>query len=524
LTIIGLVLFSSVTRSDEDDVKLNQILEGIDVLHIAGDYRGDISCLCYESKQCEPGSLFVAVPGLKYDGHAFISDAVTRGSRCIVHEKEIEPLPGITFVRVRDCRRALGQMGRNFYGDPSSEMTLIGVTGTNGKTTVTFLIESILTRAGCRVGVLGTINYRYAGKVFTAPHTTPESVVVQKILRDMADAGVTHVVMEVSSHAVDLRRIDDCTFTIGIFTNLSQDHLDYHETIDRYFEAKRRFFVDVMNKGEILINGDDPWGIRLLQEIPRREAVTYGIEHSSTITARRHTLRVDGISADVTAGGDSFHVRSPLMGRFNLYNILASVAAACSLGIPVPVICEGIEGLKRIPGRLEKVSGPGEPVVLVDYAHTEDALKKVLDSLLDIKEGRIITVFGCGGDRDRLKRPLMGSAAASRSDITVVTSDNPRSENPLKIIEEIERGIAALPVRKCTVDEISHLAPGERGYTVIPDRRASIDFAVALAEERDIVLIAGKGHEDYQILGDRKIFFDDRVYSKEALAQRSHRT
>ena len=509
-------------RSDEDDVKLNQILEGIDVHHIAGDYRGDISDLCYDSKQCVPGSLFVAVPGLKHDGHAYVADAVMRGSRYIVHEKEIEPHPGITFIKVRDCRRALGQLGKNFYGNPSSGMTLIGVTGTNGKTTVTFLVESILTRAGCHVGVLGTINYRYAGKVYAAPHTTPESVVVQKILRDMADAGVTHVVMEVSSHAVDLGRIDDCEFDIGIFTNLSQDHLDYHETIDRYFEAKRRFFVDVMKKGRVLVNGDDPWGVRLLHEIPRRETVTYGIEKPCTIRARTYTLRVNGISAEVTTEGGAFSVRSPLMGRFNLYNILASIAAACSLGIPVPVICAGIEGLERIPGRLEKVSGPGEPVVLVDYAHTEDALKKVLDSLLDIKEGRIITVFGCGGDRDRLKRPLMGSAAASRSDITVVTSDNPRSENPLKIIEEIESGIAALPVRKCTVDEIFRLAPGERGYTVIPDRRASIDFAVARAEERDIVLIAGKGHEDYQILGDRRIFFDDRVYAKEALAERRH--
>jgi UDP-N-acetylmuramoyl-L-alanyl-D-glutamate--2,6-diaminopimelate ligase len=344
----------------------------------------------------------------------------------------------------------------------------------------------------------------------------------------MVDKGVTHVVMEVSSHAVDLRRVDECSFDMGIFTNLSQDHLDYHETLENYFQAKKRFFAEIIPAGKknyayrMIINGDDPWGQRIVGEagskLPYR---TFGIENKCDMTADGYTFSLEGTRAEINAGGNRFAIFSPLIGKFNLYNILASVTAASLLGIPESFICTGVENLKNVPGRLEKVSAPGEPVVFVDYAHTEDAMQRVLQNLSQFKKGRIITVFGCGGDRDRGKRPLMGKAATAWSDLAILTSDNPRTEDPLSIIGEIEKGMGGNSTRKLLPGELKKNA-SEKGYVVIPDRREAIETAVALADISDIILIAGKGHEDYQIIGEKRIPFDDRHVAKEALINKRH--
>jgi UDP-N-acetylmuramoyl-L-alanyl-D-glutamate--2,6-diaminopimelate ligase len=502
-------------------MQLSLLLKGIGTLETKGDPEGEVVSVCYDSRQCSPGSLFVAVPGLKADGRQFIADACARGAAFVVHEGEFQPPPGITAIRVHDSRRTLGTLGRNFFGHPSAALTLIAIVGTNGKTTVTYLIESILRAAGCAVGVLGTVNYRYGGATFPAPNTTPESFEMHRILREMTDHGITHVVTEVSSHAVDLRRVDECAFDLGVFTNLTQDHLDYHRTMENYFQAKKRFFSEVLPGGgkshslRMVINADDPWGERILREVGGGR-LTYGLETPCDVTAEPFHLSIGGIEATIRLDEERLAVASPLMGRFNLYNILAAAAAAQALKIPGRFIRDGIAALAHVPGRLEKVSTAGQPAVFVDYAHTEDALRRVLQNLTAFRTGRIITVFGCGGDRDRGKRPLMGEAASTYSDLAIVTSDNPRTEDPLAIIHEIEAGIQ---VKKFPDAGDPPRHRDEQGYRVIPDRREAIATAIAMANAADIVLIAGKGHEDYQIIGTRKFPFDDRQIARQELSQ-----
>ena len=498
--------------------QISDLLEGVDTLEIQGDVSGEASGLFYDSRKCEEGSLFVAVSGARFDGHDFIPEAVKRGARYVVCDREAVPrsLPA-TCIRVRDSRLALAILARNFYGDPSRDICLIGVTGTNGKTTITFLLESILTAAGCSVGVLGTVNYRYAGRIFPALHTTPESLDLQKMLREMVDAGVTHVVMEVSSHAIDLKRVYGCSYDVGVFTNLSSEHLDYHRTMGDYFRVKKRFFDDVIREHPAVVNGDNPWGLRLFSEI-RSPVVTFGFDGSWDVSPADASLSPDGIDAKIRHSGGEFAISSPLTGRFNLSNILASSAAAMSIGIGTEDIRAGIKALAVVPGRLERVSGRDEPAVFVDYAHTEDALENVLATLLEFKKGRIITVFGCGGDRDCTKRPGMGKVAAALSDLAIITSDNPRTEDPLAIIGDIEGGVGIGSTRY-TPEEITNGLTG-KGYTVIADRKAAIHLAVSVADGADIVLIAGKGHEDYQIVGTTKFPFDDRMIAREALYTR----
>ena len=500
-------------------------MKNVEMPHNEGRFSGNVSAICYNSRHCEKNSLFVAIPGLKVDGHHYIEDAITRGARFIVHEKDYVAPPGVMAIRVKDSRRALGIMGRNFYKDPSSHLCLISVMGTNGKTTVTYMLESILEAAGYRVGVLGTVNYRFNNKVLPAPNTTPESYEMQKILRLMVNEKITHAIAEISSHAVDLKRVDDCAFDMGIFTNLSQDHLDYHGTMENYFQAKKRFFDEVLpseekSKKTMVVNGDDPWGQRLVKEVPKDLSLwTFGIDNVCDITAEPLTLSLEGIKAKIHRGRSSFTISSPLIGLYNLYNMLAAVTAALSLNIPEKFIQIGLRKLKKVPGRLEKVSKPNEPVVFVDYAHTDDAIRRVLQNLSTFGKKKIITLFGCGGDRDRGKRPLMGKAAASSSDITIVTSDNPRTENPLSIIADIEKGIHEISVKKFS-PEVLNKHTSEKCYTVIPDREKAIEKAVSLASGSDIILIAGKGHENYQIIGDKRIPFDDRKMAKAALASK----
>ncbi len=506
-------------------MNLSVLLEGIDVLGISGpaDKGMDVTSLCYNSRQCSRNSLFVAVTGLKADGHDYIDDAVRRGAKVVVCERDVPTSPEITQIRVKNGRRALGLLARTFCGDPSSSLVAVGVVGTNGKTTITYILESIFSVAGFCCGVLGTVNYRYPGLKMEAPNTTPESLDLQRILRDMADNGVTHVVAEVSSHAIDLRRVDDCHFDLGIFTNLTQDHLDYHKTMENYYQAKKRFFSEVLPGGgksrrhSMVVNVDDPWGKRLVREAgAANRPLTFGIEEDAHIRPSSFDLSLNGIKAEIAVGPARFELVSPLIGKFNLSNVLAAVSAAIALRIPVEAICRGVMQMNAVPGRLEKVSGLNQPQVFVDYAHTDDALRRVLESLSPFKKGRIITVFGCGGDRDRGKRPLMGKVATNYSDLTILTSDNPRSEDPLSIIGDIEVGINCQSIPKGSPEELS-LGMTGRGYMVIPDRREAIEAAIRSARSSDIVLIAGKGHEDYQIIGANRLHFDDREIAKEIL-------
>jgi UDP-N-acetylmuramoyl-L-alanyl-D-glutamate--2,6-diaminopimelate ligase len=501
---------------------LLELLEKVDVLEVHGTRAREIEGICFDSRRCEADFLFVAVAGMKFDGHLFVPEAVRRGAKAIVYEKEIARHASYTSIRVRDSRRALGVLGKNFFENPSGALGLIGVTGTNGKTTVTYLLESILREAGHEPGVIGTVNYRWGTKVLTASHTTPESFELQRLLAEIRSAGITHVVMEVSSHALELRRVEDCEFDLGIFMNLTQDHLDFHGTMEDYYASKKRFFTDLLagekngrRQGRI-INIDDPWGRRLAEELGAKGLVTFGIDSIAFVQAKEAELSLGEIRAEIETPAGAFPLRAPLSGRFNLYNILAATAAAFHLGIPLSAIQRGIECAKPVPGRLEKISETGEPAVFVDYAHSEDALKRVLQNLARFRKGRIITVFGCGGDRDRGKRPLMGRAAAEESDLVIVTSDNPRTEEPLAIIGAIEGGIDANVMKKISPEELRAAGAGKT-YTVVADRREAIGLAIGMASPDDIVIIAGKGHEDYQIIGTVTIPFDDRTVGREAL-------
>ena len=501
-------------------MQLPHLIAGMESVRVAGSLREEVTAVCYDSRQCVPGSLFTAVPGLKADGRDFIAGAIARGARVIVHEGDFVPPPGVTAIAVPDSRRALGLLGKNFYGDPANQLRLIAVIGTNGKTTISYLIEAILQAAGLSAGVIGTVNYRYGGRLLAAPHTTPESLDLQRILREMADGGVSHVVAEVSSHAIALGRVDHCAFDMGVFTNLSQDHLDYHQTMENYFQAKKRFFSELLPAGKtdrprwMVVNSDDPWGRRILEETAG-DRLTYGLDSPADVTAAPFRLSLDGIAATLRLGEAQLEIASPLLGRFNLANILAAAGAARALGLPPAAIARGIASLSYVPGRLEKVSDGAEPAVFVDYAHTDDALRRVLENLAAFRRDRIITVFGCGGDRDRGKRPLMGEAATAGSDLTIITSDNPRSESPLEIIRQIEKGIGTFRFPSVAAAAQN---PDRRGYLVLPDRREAIATAIALSRPADIVLIAGKGHEDYQIIGTSREPFDDRVVARQALA------
>jgi UDP-N-acetylmuramyl-tripeptide synthetase len=401
-------------------------------------------------------------------------------------------------------------------------MVLVGVTGTNGKTTVTYLLEQILKQAGHRPGVVGTINYRFADQVFDNPVTTPESLELQGILRQMADAGTTHAVMEVSSHALDLHRVDGCRYDLGVFTNLTQDHLDLHGDMDRYWAAKRLLFTDFLKPADhahpvrAVVNADDPKGRELARTMGSAalRTATYGEGDVLPLAVIRD---LTGIRGSIATPGGEIPLTSPLVGDFNLENILSAVGAALALNVESAAIAAGIEATPCVPGRLERVAGGGQRTVFVDYAHTPDALENAIRALRALTPGRLVTVFGCGGDRDSTKRPIMGEIAARLSDLAVVTSDNPRSEDPLTIIAHVEAGVKRTAARRFDADDLN---PGwPRGaYLVVPDRQAAIATAIRIAGEDDAVLIAGKGHETYQILADGIIDFDDRQVARQALA------
>jgi UDP-N-acetylmuramoyl-L-alanyl-D-glutamate--2,6-diaminopimelate ligase len=397
-------------------------------------------------------------------------------------------------------------------------MNLVGITGTNGKTTISYIIESIFQAAGLKCGVIGTVNCRYDDVVLESAHTTPESIDLSSMMADMLAAGVSHVVIEVSSHALKQKRADGCRFSSAVFTNLTHEHLDYHHTMENYFESKARLFRELMREdGTPVLNIDDNWGSALAGELA--EAITYSLTQDADICVKDFAAAKDGMTATLKTPKGELKIESALIGEYNLSNIMAAIGTTLSLGVDVEAITSGIEALKRVPGRLEVIDGDEDessaPRFLVDYAHTADALSHVLNALRKVTGGRLITVFGCGGDRDAEKRPLMGKAATSLSDISIITSDNPRGEDPVKIIEDIEAG----------VEDVRRYGAGEEiegpGFLVIAERRDAIRRAVALAGVNDTVLVAGKGHEDYQLVGERSHHFDDREELRSALKERS---
>ena len=487
----------------------------------------EITSLHYRSGEVLPGGLFIALKGAHADGHQFVSAAAANGAAAVVISEPCPVSQRIATVRALDTRKAMAALSAEFYGRPSEKMTVIGVTGTNGKTTTAFLIEHLLIAAGLNVGVIGTINYRYLGNVYKNPLTTPESMDLQRILGDMQAAGVTHVVMEVSSHGVALERITDCCFDIGVFTNLTQDHLDFHKDMDAYWACKKRFFTDHLGRGPkgdravAVVNAGDPRGGELIaalsHEATSMPVISVGQSPSHGIYAEHVHMDQSGISATVLSPAGRLTITSRLVGRFNLDNILCALGVGAALGLEPAVMERAVASFDTAPGRLERVSDPGGRHVFVDYAHTPDALANVLSTLKEIMPGRLICIFGCGGDRDKTKRPLMGGVAARLSDLAIVTSDNPRSENPEAIIADILAGVREVMARQYQPKD---LEKGFKtpGFAVEPDRAAAIALGIRAAGKGDTVLIAGKGHEPYQLLGDRVLPFDDREKAAEAMA------
>ncbi|HTP64170.1 MAG TPA: UDP-N-acetylmuramoyl-L-alanyl-D-glutamate--2,6-diaminopimelate ligase [Geobacteraceae bacterium] len=499
----------------------SELLQLIEPLKIHGDTRIEIQGLSYDSRQAGSGDLFFALRGSAADGHLYVGSALANGATAVVVEDEAVVPAGVPYAVVEDARLAMSIMAAGFYGNPTDGLPLVGITGTNGKTTTSYIIEAILEEAGISAALLGTVNYRFRERVFPAPNTTPESVDLQKRLREMADLGARGVVMEVSSHALEQRRVDGCRFDAGVFTNLTRDHLDYHGDMDSYLASKKRLFTALLSGDRVkprrraVINADDPYGREIAAEAAC-PVITFGLDPASQVTARDPRFSVGGITARLVTPVGDMPFRSRLAGRFNMYNILAAAAAGVALELPLRAIISGIEGHRKVPGRLETVENDRGIAVFVDYAHTGDALENVLRTLSELAGGRIITVFGCGGDRDRGKRPVMGEVAGRYSDLVIITSDNPRSEQPGAIMAEIRGGILGLGTREYSAVEVT-AGFTEKGFVLIESRREAIRLAVRLAQPGDIVILAGKGHEDYQIIGAERIHFDDREEAAAAL-------
>jgi UDP-N-acetylmuramoyl-L-alanyl-D-glutamate--2,6-diaminopimelate ligase len=481
--------------------------------------------IAHDSRKVKSGSLFVAVRGFHSDGHQFIPQAVKQGAAAIVAEKKDGPPvpPATPLIIVHDSRTALALLADSFFGHPSRRLVLTGVTGTNGKTTTTYLLKSIIEAAGHMAGLIGTIDYRVGDKVYPAPNTTPESLELQQFLSEMVERGAGHCVMEVSSHALALNRTGGCSFVAAGFTNLSQDHLDFHESMDSYFQAKLRLFAGLSPEAHAVINRDDARSAEIIKAT-RAKVITFGLsEHADVRPVGKVHHGINGLIFDAVTPAGTVQVKSPLVGRHNIYNILTAIGLGTALGIRGDQIVSGLKNMKDVPGRMEKVDEGQRYSVVVDYAHSEDAITRLLEAIREVTPGRVITVFGCGGDRDRTKRPKMGSAAIKGSDIVIITSDNPRTEDPMSIIREIEQGLTEGGIKVAAQDIGKPVAPGKKSYCAIPDRHEAITVAVGIAVTGDVVVLAGKGHEDYQIIGETKRRFDDREIAREEIRKRRER-
>ena len=475
----------------------------------------DVTAVHYDSRRIHRGAVFVALKGQHADGSAFAQDAIARGAQLVVSEAAAPAGTPVPWLRVPDARLALAALAAAAEGWPSEELTLVGITGTNGKTTTSYLLASIFEAAGFRCGRLGTVGYRVGEREVGASRTTPEAPELHGMLREMVAAGCGACVMEVSSHALALRRADYLRFAAGIFTNLTRDHLDFHRDMEDYFAAKQRLFELLPRDAPAAVNLDDPRGAAVAAIAGR--PVTFAIDRPADVTPGPLSYSLSGLSFDVRTPRGTLHVKSALVGRPNAYNILAAVSTATALDLPFSAIEEGVQALASVPGRFQLVSAPDDDVrVVVDYAHTDDALKNLLETARQLAPSRVITVFGCGGDRDRSKRPLMGAVAARLSDLVIVTSDNPRTEDPQQIIEEIKRGIV-MPADRAPKGQAG---PRSTPCLAITDRKAAIERAVREARPGDLVLVAGKGHERYQEIGGKILPFDDVEVAVAALARR----
>jgi UDP-N-acetylmuramoyl-L-alanyl-D-glutamate--2,6-diaminopimelate ligase len=481
----------------------------------------DVCGVAHDSRTVGRGDLFVAVKGLRADGVAFAEQAIGRGAAAIVAESTRPRAITAPWIVVRDARLALAALADAFYGHPSTAMRVVGITGTNGKTTTAYLLRALFEAAGVRCGLLGTVVYRVGDEELDAARTTPEAPDVQRLLRLMVERGCGACAMEVSSHALALKRVEETRFAAAVFTNLTTEHLDYHVDLEGYFAAKRRLFEMLPAGAPGVINLDDPRAEALCRIVAR--PVTYAINRPADVTPGPISNSWDGLEFDIRTPRGTLHARSAMVGRPNVSNILAAVSTAAALDLPFTAIERGLTQLDGVPGRFQVVSGPADDItVVVDYAHTDDALRNLLETARTLARGRVITVFGCGGDRDRIKRPLMGAVAARYSDLVVVTSDNPRSEDPARIIEDIKRGLAA-PVAR-TAEGPRERARSSMPHLAIVDRAEAIRQAIELAHPGDLVLLAGKGHEKYQMVGDRTLPFDDVEIARGVLARRKTRS
>ncbi len=488
---------------------LKEIAKQLDA-EIYGDASAEVSDVTHDSRQARTGTLFTAIRGLTMDGHRFVDDVIRRGAVGVISELDAPENFQGAWLKVADARSALAKAASVIYGEPSHELKLVGITGTNGKTTTTYLCFALAEANGEKSAMLTTVEYRIGEKSEPAVRTTPEASDTNKFLREAVDEGCEMAVMETSSQAIDLHRCDWLRFKVAIFTNLTRDHLDYHHTMENYFDAKKRLFDGRIGEkpASSVINIDDEWGLKLSNELKAegQRVVTFSQKHSADLMAENIEVSLlSGTSFDLKTPKGDRKITSPLVGKPHVYNMLSATAAALELGYDLDKICEGLKKSVGAPGRFERVEHEGDFAAVVDYAHSDDALLNTLKTAKDLTKGRIITVFGCGGDRDRTKRVPMGEVAGRNSDLVIVTSDNPRTENPLKIIEEIEVG---LKNTNCP-------------YLIVPDRREAIQRAIFKAKPNDVVLIAGKGHETYQIVGNDKFHFDDREIALEALRKLS---
>ncbi len=504
---------------------LSDLLTDSDVLNYKelsdSSLKTEVSSIHYSTKDLKPGGLFIAVKGFSSDGHDYIDDAISKGAAAVVSEKEINV--SLPVIKVKDSRKEMAALASNFYKRPSEELFVIGITGTNGKTTITYIVENILKEAGFNVGVIGTVNYRYSGKEYPNPRTTPEALDLQRIMREMINSGVKFLIMEVSSHAIDLFRVDKTWFDVAAFTNLSQDHLDYHSDMEDYFSCKKRLFTDILNSGPkkdravAVINSENERGFFLAEELTRSGMKVYktGTNENNSVRAYNIKHSMAGMAGCLKLPDGSFDFRSEFAGRYNLENIYNSAGIAAAVNLPIQTIRKGIES-SIVPGRLERINSNKNRFVFVDYAHTPDALENVLKTLKELATGKLICVFGCGGDRDKGKRPLMGKIACELSDLTIITSDNPRSEAPNDIIRDILDGISEMELIKYDRNSFKS-SFSKNGYMVEVDREKAINSSIELSSEGDTIIIAGKGHETYQEIGGQKIDFDDRIIAEKAL-------
>ena len=501
-------------------MKLAELIANGDVRHIEGDSAVEITGLAYDSRKTNPGDLFFSTARDSVQNRANIEHALSRGARAVVVKgwDGAAARPAATIVECERPRLLMGVAASRFYDAPSQRIDLIGVTGTSGKTTTTYLLSSIFEAAGIASGIIGTIGIFVGGRKLYSGLTTPESIDFEAALAAMEQAGVQMAAAEISSIGLAEQRVEELNFRACVFTNLGRDHLDYHGTLEEYFAAKLRLFTELLPRSVhpeaiAVVCGDDPYGRRVLEGVGGRK-ISFGLERGLDVYPINFSAGLNGIRASIEACGRKFEIQSPLLGEINLRNILGASAVSVALGIDADAVVDGVRRCPGAPGRLEALPGPAGVKVLVDYAHKPDALKAVLEALRALEPRRLLCVFGCGGDRDRGKRPIMGEIAGRLADLAILTSDNPRTEDPLRIIAEVEAGLTAPGLRR--IEE--RAAASDSGYVVEPDRRAAIAIALRVARPGDIIVVAGKGHEDYQLVAGRRLDFDDRVAVRELVA------